>query len=126
MSQLAPAERVEADDGYLGEAPLHVKCRMSFTNPEITEAMQAIVRMRQESVNKRFKDWGVLRQRYRHNVAEHGDAFTSVAVLTQLSINSGERLFPVGYRDPPYEPYVNQVFDVPSDDEDEFDDDQSL
>jgi hypothetical protein len=52
MSQLAPAERVEADDGYLGEAPLHVKCPMSFTNPEITEAMQAIVRMRQETVNK--------------------------------------------------------------------------
>jgi hypothetical protein len=52
--------------------------------------------------------------------------FYSVAVLTQLSINSGERLFPVGYRDPPYEPYVNQVFDVPSDNEDEFDDDQSL
>ena len=40
MSHLAEAERVEADDGYIGEAPMHVKCPKSITNPEKTLFMQ--------------------------------------------------------------------------------------
>ena len=54
MTNLAPAERVEADDGYVGEAPLHVKCPRSFTNKSETEAMQQRVQNQQETVNNRF------------------------------------------------------------------------
>jgi hypothetical protein len=43
MSNLDPGERVEADDGYVGEAPRHVKCPMSFANPLKNRRMQAIV-----------------------------------------------------------------------------------
>ena len=34
MTKLGPAKRVEADDGYIGEPPLHIKCAKSFANPE--------------------------------------------------------------------------------------------
>eukprot|EP00977_Amphora_coffeiformis_P014276 scaffold3950_cov138-Amphora_coffeaeformis.AAC.1 len=52
ISELEPGERVEADDGYRGEAPQYVKCPRSMGSDEITEAMAAIVRRRQETVNK--------------------------------------------------------------------------
>jgi hypothetical protein len=98
---LAPAERVEADDGYVGEAPQYVKCPKSFTNPPETEAMQQRVRNRQETVNSRFKQWGVLKQVFHHkeNIGSHGDCFAAIAVITQASINHGDRLFDVRYRD---------------------------
>jgi hypothetical protein len=102
MSHLAPNERVEADDGYVGEHPQHVKCPKGFTNPEETEFMQTRVRSRQETVNRRFKAWQVLKQVYRHAIERHGDVFRAVAVITQLTINSGEQLFQCGYKDPPY------------------------
>jgi hypothetical protein len=60
MSNLDPGERVEADDGYVGEAPRHVKCPMSFANPLKNRRMQAIVRSRHETIKKRFKQWGCL------------------------------------------------------------------
>jgi len=101
-TELRPNERVEADDGYVGESPAHVKCPKSFTNPPETEFMQQRVRNRQETMNKRFKDWGFLRQLYRHDIPKHGDVFRAIAVVTQLSISNGEKLFECGYRDPPY------------------------
>ena len=64
--------------------------------------MQTRVRSRQETVNKRFKNWGILKQVFRDNIPKHGDAFCVIAVLTQLSIEDGEPLFDCGYRDPPY------------------------
>jgi DDE superfamily endonuclease len=114
ISHLGDNERVEADDGYIGEHPRYVKCPKGFTNPPETEAMQQRVRNRQETANKRFKDWGCLRQKWRHHIPDHGDAFRAVAMLTQLSINNGEKLFLTGYKDPPY---TNNVFDVASDEE---------
>jgi len=33
LSHLEEGERVEADDGYIGEANRHIKCPKSFTNP---------------------------------------------------------------------------------------------
>ena len=104
VSFLGQFERVEADDGYIGEAPLRVKCPKSFANPKETEFMQQRVRNRQETVNKRFKDWGILRQLFWHDehLAQHGDVFRAIANLTQISINNGEKLFSTGYRDPPY------------------------
>ena len=101
-SFLAPNERVEADDGYIGEAPENVKCPKSFTNPAETEYMQHCVQNCQETVNNSFKNWGILRQLYRHNITHHGDVFPSIATVTHLSINQGDKLFACGYKDPPY------------------------
>ena len=97
IHQLDHLERVEADDGYVGEAPRRVKCPMSFTNKRENERMQSIVRCRHETVNKRFKHWKILDTVFRHGMVKHGDVFRAVAVITQLAINDGERLFQVNY-----------------------------
>ena len=100
VSELEEGERVEADDGYVGEAPAKVKCPKSFVNPVENEGMQSRVRSRHETVNKRFKQWGILNQIYRHNLDNHAYVFRAVVVLTQLSMENGEPLFPVRYKDP--------------------------
>ena len=99
---LSPGERVEADDGYVGESPRHIKCPASFTNPQCTEYMQQRVRSRQETINLRFKFWGILAEIFRHDMTLHGDVLRSVAAMTQIAINLGEPLFECGYNDPPF------------------------
>ena len=131
MTELGPAKRVEADDGYIGEPPLHIKCRKIFANPEQTLFMQQRVRNRQETVNKRFKNWGILKQVYRHNITKHGDIFRAIVVITQLSITNGEQLFACGYSDPPFGVTgalneFNQLKDGSDDSDISFDTENSL
>ena len=114
ISELDPGERVETDDGYIGEHPERCKCPGGFANLEETEFMQQRVRNRQESINNRFKFWGCLRKVFRHEIALHASCFRAIAVICQLTINSGEKLFDCGYRDPPY----NDNEEMNSDDED--------
>ncbi len=52
MTWLDPFERVEADDGYDGEAPIRVKCPNSIAAPAERQKMMGNVRRRQEIVNK--------------------------------------------------------------------------
>ena len=59
---LDEVERVEADNGYQGEAPTHVKFPNVFTCKEENLAMQQHVCNRHETVNKRFKQWGCIRE----------------------------------------------------------------
>ncbi len=94
---LDPFERVEADDGYVGEAPRRVKCPACAANPTENLAMQSRVRSRHESLNGRFKCWGNLKQIYRHDIAKHGQVFRAIAVIIQLAINDGQKLFTVEY-----------------------------
>ena len=61
--------------------------------------MQQRVRSRQETINKRFKLWGCLAQTFRHDLDQHGDVFRAVTVICQLTINNGEQLFQVDYKD---------------------------
>jgi DDE superfamily endonuclease len=99
QSHLSESERVEADDGYLGGAPQYIKCPASFANPSECEAMQQMVRSHQEHVNARLKNFGCLRNIYRHNLGYHADVFRACAILIQLAINDGEKLFQVVYDD---------------------------
>lgn len=101
-SHLEKDERVEADDGYIGDSPTFVKCPGSFANPEETEFMQRRVMNRQETINKRLKQFKCLAVTWRGDLVKHGTAFRAVAVISQFSINHGEKLFQCGYRDPPY------------------------
>ena len=61
--------------------------------------MQQRLRNRQETINIRFKNFGIHRQNFLHRIPSHGEVFSAVAVMTQLSINDGEQLFVCGYRD---------------------------
>jgi hypothetical protein len=53
------------------------------------------VRSRHESCNKRFKEWEILNQVFRHGVDKHRDVFLAVAALTQINIRSGNPLWQV-------------------------------
>ena len=88
MTELPDGERVEADDGYVGEARRHIKCPSSFTNTKDTEFIQQRVCNHQETVNRRFKNWSLLKQVYRHDITLHGDVFRAI-VITILDYRSG-------------------------------------
>jgi hypothetical protein len=90
---------VEADDGYIGEAPQKVKCPGCVSNPDENQEMQNSVRARHESLNGRLKNWAILSTMYRHDLMEHGNVFRAIAVITQIGINAGEELFEVDYSD---------------------------
>jgi hypothetical protein len=65
---LEVGERCEADDGYRGSAPVYAKCpAVDFVGPDEV-AMKQRVRNRQETVNKRFKNWAILASPYRHQL----------------------------------------------------------
>lgn len=98
---LDSGERVESDDGYIGESPLHCKVpsMMGPRQSDEYQAMEKRVASRHETCNKRFKHWGCLKSRFRHDTLKHGPCFRSVVVLTQLDIEFGEPLFDTEYDD---------------------------
>ena len=91
--ELEDGERVEADDGYRGDAPEFVKCPSSVTVPEDQMRMRGRVRMRHESVNKRLRSFNALQDRWRHSIELHGAAVRACCVLVQLAMEGGEHLF---------------------------------
>ena len=99
ITYLEPFERVEADDGYIGEAPQKVRCPKSITTKQERKRMMAFVRMRHETVNRRLKQWRILKGVFRHEITLHSTAFSAVAVMTQIAISQGEPLFQVHYSD---------------------------
>ncbi len=66
---------MEADNGYIGEAPQRVKCPGSAANPTENQAMQSRVRSRHETLNGRIKNWEILKQVFRHDILKHGNVF---------------------------------------------------
>jgi hypothetical protein len=108
LTELEEGERVEADDGYRGDSPRYVKCPASIGNHEEMNTSAAFVRRRHETINKRFKQWGILKQVYRGDLSKHGTAFRVCAIITQLAIENGEPLFQVDYEDPDFD---NLYFD---------------
>jgi hypothetical protein len=95
---LEPGERVEADNGYDGAAD-KIKCPDNPCNPVENEGMQSPARYRHETINGRFKTWGILQQMYRHDIRRHGEVFRAIAIMTQLAISNGSQLFSVEYED---------------------------
>ncbi len=98
-----PFERVEADDGYRGEYffvdlpddgcfhlvnPCPRRCRGCKQ-----KKMKTRLRSRHETCNRRFKQWAILRERYRHNLDFHGSVFGAIAAITQIELRTGEGLF---------------------------------
>ncbi len=93
---LGQNERVEADDGYAASAPHHVKCpRSQAANDIEREEMQQRVRNRHETVNRRFKQFRIMKEIFRHDLTLHQSVFAAVAVLTQISIENGDELFEI-------------------------------
>jgi hypothetical protein len=95
---LEPGERVEADNGYDGAAD-KIKCPDNPCNPVENKGMQSPARYRHETINGRFKTWGILQQMYRHDIRRHGEVFWAIAIMTQLAISNGSQHFSVEYED---------------------------
>ena len=100
IHHLNPLERVVADDGYVGEAPGKVKCPCTRIDSPEERAMQSRVRSRHETLNGRFKCWEILNTPFRHDIiTQHGTVFWAIAVIIQVAIDEGAKLFSVEYND---------------------------
>lgn len=93
--RLLPGERVEADAIYTD-----VQCDGPFDYCYSVEQYKAKfkVRARHETVNRRFKQFGILGTKFRHPKEKHVHVFMAIAVITQITIKNGHPLFPVNYR----------------------------
>jgi DDE superfamily endonuclease len=65
---------------------------------------KALARARHETVNRRFKIFGCLSQRYRHDLGLHGMIFHAVANIVQLTILCGHPLFEIEYNEADFLP----------------------
>ena len=97
MGMLLEGERVEADEGYRGEPAsidLPSECLGvtddGFAALWIQRRRKGLVRVRHETVNRRFKQFNCLSRIFRHDVSKHSYCFSDVVVLTQICIDFGE------------------------------------
>ena len=61
--------------------------------------MKDDARARHETVNRRLKHWGILKNVFRHDIEKHTNELRAVAVITQLEFENGEPAFQVNYSD---------------------------
>ena len=85
-----------ADDRYICEAPARVKCPGTGGDSSIDRGVQSVVHSRHE-LNGLFKFWEILKQPFRYIIMEHGEVFWAIAVVIQLGIDKGDKLFSVDY-----------------------------
>jgi hypothetical protein len=93
MHKMRPGEFAEADKGYHGQTNCVRAADIYATSEE--RKIKGVAQNRHETCNKRLKQCGCLKQRYRHHLSGHRLVLGSVAVLTQLEIENGARLFKV-------------------------------
>jgi hypothetical protein len=96
--RLDPKERVEADDGYIGEDPCSTKCPggVRFMEDKRWHKKRSKVRNRGETVNHRLKTFAILSTTFRHDIEKHSMCFRACAVFAQLSFEVGtKKLFQV-------------------------------
>ena len=95
---LGPQEQVEADKGYIGEHPTYCRCYGVFGESVYrNQRAQKQVRARQEHINARLKAFKVLSTPFRDDLTKHGAAFAAVALVCQLNIFAGQRLWNIDY-----------------------------
>ena len=86
---------VEADKGYRGE-DAHIRLPYHY-GTQAEKDMKAAARARHETCNRRFKQMGILKNRFCSLLDKHALAFVSIAVTVQIDIDTGNSLFPVRY-----------------------------
>ena len=91
----AEGEKSEVDLGYRGESdtirhPRDYKCWSD-------RKVKAYVRMQLEAINRRFKHFRILSNKYCHEFRKHESVFRAVLVLTQVSFDIGEKPFKCNY-----------------------------
>ena len=85
-------EKVISDKGYRGN-PFCMTPEDSLN--EEHKKFMAKARARHETVNRRFKQWGCLKQLWRHDRKKHHFVFKVVATLVQIEFDRGKKPFQV-------------------------------
>ena len=89
---LREGERAEADDGYRGE-PLVIELPKEgcYDNEDDAQSkLKKRIRSRHEGINKLFKEFRCLNQKFRHKLNRHKLCFDAVVVLVQIAIRSNQ------------------------------------
>jgi len=91
--RLKENERVETDDGYIGEDPCFTKCPSGTRclEDERWRNKRNNVRSRGETANHRLKTFRVLSETFRHDVLKHSMCFRACVVLAQLGFEVGSK-----------------------------------
>lgn len=97
--EMEQTEKMEADDGYLGEHPAFCMVPSGEETRQDQQKLRGRVRMQHEHVNKRMKQFGCLLNCFRHGVEKHSYCFRAVAVITKLAMQAGEETIDVGEYD---------------------------
>jgi hypothetical protein len=92
--RLAPGEKVETDAGYRGDDSIRTPNEVAHM---VDWRAKSVAHARYEKINHRFKKLYALGGVFRHHHRMHKPVFSAVAVITQLSIDHGERPFHVNY-----------------------------
>lgn len=96
---LLPMEKVIADRGYRGDQKVVTPYDYDCINRQHKRAM-GVLRARHETINRRLKTWGCLKQKWRHSLHQHHLVFRSAIAIAQLLHENGRPSFQVtGYRD---------------------------
>lgn len=96
IDKLLPNEMVEADKGYIGQ-PDKIRTPYDWVTKK-EQTLKKNARARHETVNKRFKQFNIMKNKFRHGLGKHQSVFRAVVVITQLLIKNGEVLFAVDFK----------------------------
>ena len=91
-NQIPEGKKVLADSGLKGSKK--ASTRMPGNSHRVKH-FRARAQGRQETLFKRFKDFGILRQRFRHQYELHKMVLDAVAVIVQYDMENGHPLFDV-------------------------------
>ena len=92
----ARGEIAICDRGYRF-IPINVACWPIGNEPVDEHWNNSDLRAKQETANKRLKQFNVLKRVYRHDINTHGTCFRAVAAVTQLALQNGEPLFATNF-----------------------------
>lgn len=87
---LAPFEKVMADKGYKGDPRIHtpLDAKDLFHYESMGKA-----RARHETINRRFKQFGMLSKCFRHHRDLHTYGFNTAVAIVELEIETGHPSF---------------------------------
>ena len=100
VGKLLLSEFVIADEGYFDG---YNYCITPTGFHSYADRQRACIRSRHETVNRRYKEWGALRQKFRHGLEKHGLVFRAITNIIQMGLETDEPLFKVHYDESEFE-----------------------
>lgn len=89
-ARLGSGEYIIGDGGY-GD----IRCVQKNGLHGIQKRYHCMIRARHETVNKRLKEFNILRNTFRHCLKKHGVCFHAVANITQIVLERESPLFKI-------------------------------